>query len=63
MMQEKQGHEKNMTFSKKTTPTNLIIREGDPSEKLGEPCVAGTRKHVARRGQLLEKFSTPTSSS
>ena len=52
-----------MTFSKKTTLANLIVREDDPSEKLGEPCVASTRKHITRRGQLLKKFSTPTSSS
>ena len=60
-MQEKQGHEKNMTFSKRKTLDNLIIGGGDPREKPGEPCVAGTRKRATRRGQLLKKFLTPTS--
>ena len=60
-MQEKQGHEKNMTFSKRKTLDNLIIGEGGPKEKPDEPCVLGTRKRATRRGQLLKKFLTPTS--
>ena len=60
-MQEKYGHEKNMTFSKTKTLDNLIIGGGDPKKKPGELCVAGTRKHATRRGQLLKKFLTPTS--
>ena len=50
-----------MNFSiKKKPPTNLIIGEGDPREKSGEPCVVGTRKRAARKGRLLKKFSAPT---
>ena len=50
-----------MNFSKKKkTPANLIIGEGDPREKPGEPCVVGTRKRAARRKRLLKKFSAPT---
>ena len=52
-----------MTFSKRKTLDNLNIGGGDPREKPDEPCVVGTRKHAIRRGQLLKKFSTPTSGS